>query len=72
VIRVEHKKCKKISLNCKILSKFEKMGQFLVKMMKIGKSYFKTLKIVALKILIQSKFPHTNEFFNVFNFNSVE
>jgi hypothetical protein len=28
--------------------------------------------VIELKILIQSKSPHKNEFFNVFNFNSME
>jgi hypothetical protein len=39
--------------------------------MNIGKIDFKTLKIVAFKILIQSKFKNKKEFFNVFNFNSM-
>jgi hypothetical protein len=37
--------------------------------------YAKTVKyenIATINILIQSKFPHKNEFLNVFNFNSVE
>ena len=36
------------------------------------KKFSKCQNITAINILIQSKFPHKNEFFNVFNFNSVK